>query len=313
MTPARMDFPRHLLTTHGLSGGDAISLLDLAQSYFTRNQQADKKHAILKGRTQINLFFENSTRTRTSFELAGKRLGMDVINISAAVSSVKKGESLLDTAKTLDAMNPDIVVMRHAGSGSAALVAGHIKAKLINAGDGSHQHPSQALLDAFTIRHHKGTLDGLVVAICGDIANSRVARSNLALLKTLGATVRLVAPPTLMPSQAHTLGCELHYHMKDGLRDADVVMMLRIQNERMSGAVPSIREYFHLYGLDYAKLSVAKPNALVLHPGPMNRGVEISGELADDLERSAILDQVEAGVAVRQAILEMMLSGEMVK
>ena len=302
-------FPQHLLSTVSLSAADATALLDLAQAHYTRNQQPDKKHPILKGRTHINLFFENSTRTRTSFELAGKRLGMDVINISAAASSVKKGESLLDTAKTLDAMNPDVVVMRHAGSGSAELVANHIKAKLINAGDGTHQHPTQALLDAFTIRHHKGKLGGLTVAICGDIAGSRVARSNIALLKTLGATVRLIAPPTLMPSQAHTLGCELHYHMKDGLKDADVVMMLRIQYERMSGgAIPSVREYFHLYGLDYTKLKSAKPDALVLHPGPMNRGVEISGELADDLERSGILDQVEAGVAVRMAILEKLLS-----
>lgn len=305
-----LSYPRHLLSTVGLGAADAMAILDLAQSHYARNQRADKKHPVLKGRTHINLFFENSTRTRTSFELAGKRLGMDVINISAAASSVKKGESLLDTAKTLDAMNPDVVVMRHAGSGAATLVARHINAKLINAGDGSHQHPTQALLDAFTIRHHKKEIEGLTVAICGDIAGSRVARSNIALLHTLGAKVRLVAPPTLMPSQAHTLGCELSYHMKDGLADADVVMMLRIQYERMSagGAVPSVREYFHLYGLDYEKLKAAKPDALVMHPGPMNRGVEISGELADDVARSAILDQVESGVAVRMAILEKLLS-----
>ncbi len=298
-------FPSHLLSTDGLSRGDTLELLALASDYYTRNQATDKKHSILKGRTLINLFFENSTRTRTSFELAGKRLGMDVINIAAANSSAKKGESLIDTAKTLSAMQLDALVIRHASSGAARLIAGYVACPVINAGDGSHQHPTQALLDAFTILHHKGNIEGLTVAICGDIAHSRVARSNLYLLQTLGAKVRLIAPPQLLPNTPEQFGAEIHYSMKTGLKDADVVMMLRVQTERVQGPImASVREYFHLYGLDKTKLAFARPDALVLHPGPMNRGVEIASDVADDVERSGVLDQVEAGVAVRQAILE---------
>lgn len=303
-----LTFPAHLLSTDGLSRADALALLALAKDYYTRNQQTDKKHSILKGRTLINLFFENSTRTRTSFELAGKRMGMDVINISASGSSTKKGESLIDTVKTLSAMQLDALVIRHASSGAARLIADYVACPVINAGDGSHQHPTQALLDAFTIAHHKGRLEGLTVAICGDIAHSRVARSNLYLLQTLGAKVRLIAPPQLLPNTPQQFGAEIHYSMKTGLKDADVVMMLRVQTERVEGPImASVREYFHLYGLDKTKLAFAKPDALVMHPGPMNRGVEIASDIADDIECSAVLDQVEAGVAVRQAILEKML------
>lgn len=301
-------FPSHLLSTDGLSSADALALLAHAATHYARNQHTDKKHSVLKGRTLINLFFENSTRTRTSFELAGKRLGMDVINISAAGSSTKKGESLIDTTKTLSAMQLDALVIRHASSGAPRLIADYVACPVINAGDGSHQHPTQALLDAFTIMHHKKVLHGLTVAICGDIAHSRVARSNLYLLQTLGARVRLIAPPQLLPNTPEQFGAEVHYSMKAGLKDADVVMMLRVQTERVEGPImASVREYFHLYGLDKTKLAFAKPDALVMHPGPMNRGVEIASDVADDVERSAVLDQVEAGVAVRQAILEMML------
>lgn len=303
------EFPNHLLSTDGLAESDITALLDLAESYYDRNRQTDKKHNILRGLTLINLFYENSTRTRTSFELAGKRLGMDVINISTSTSSSSKGESLLDSVRTLDAMQTDALVMRHGSSGSAELIARHLKCKVINAGDGSHQHPTQALLDAFIMRRQKGKIKGLTVAICGDITNSRVARSNIALLKTMGADIRLIAPPQLMPSRAELLECGLFYDMNKGLRDADVVMMLRVQTERMKGAnIPTIREYFTRFGLTHERLSNARPDALVMHPGPINRGVEITGSLADDLERNAILDQVEAGVSIRQAILEKMLS-----
>jgi aspartate carbamoyltransferase catalytic subunit len=307
--PQDFDYPKHLLSTERLSASDIHALLELATGYYTRNREIDKKHPILRGLTLINLFYENSTRTRTSFELAGKRLGMDVVNISGSGSSASKGENLLDSARTLNAMQPDAIVIRHAASGSAELIARHIDCKVINAGDGSHQHPTQALLDAFTITRRKGDIRGLTIAICGDVAHSRVARSNIALLKTMGANVRLIAPPQLMPSRPEQLGCTLHYSLDEGLKDADVVMMLRVQTERMQGAaIPTIREYFTRFGLSHARLAHAKPDVLVLHPGPINRGVEITGELADDLEKNAILDQVEAGVAVRQAILEKMLT-----
>jgi len=294
----------------GLSASHITAILDAADGYILRNRQVDKKHPILKGRTQINLFFENSTRTRTSFELAGKRLGMDVINISASASSTSKGESLIDTALTLDAMQPDCIVVRHPQSGSVQLLAEHVHCAVINGGDGSHEHPTQALLDALTIRTHKGSIKGLTVAICGDILHSRVARSNILLLKTMGASVRLIAPAHFMPAQAEVFGCELYNDMREGIRGVDIIMMLRLQNERMSAgaAVASIREYFHFYGLDKAKLALAKPDALVMHPGPINRGVEIDSDVADDIERSAILLQVEAGVAIRQAVLEMILN-----
>ncbi len=306
---SNLNWPRHLIAIEGMAASDISTILDTAERYIDRNRAVDKKHKILGGRTLINLFFENSTRTRTSFELAGKRLSMDVINISAAVSSTAKGETLLDTAMTLNAMKADAIVLRHAQAGAVQLIAEKVNAQVINAGDGAHEHPTQALLDALTIRRRKGQLKGLKVAICGDIANSRVARSNLWLLKTMGATVTLVAPPTLMPTGVAQFGVEYTTDMRAGLKDADVVMMLRIQHERMAGrGIASVRDYFHSYGLDREKLAHAKDDALVMHPGPMNRGVEIDTDVADDIQRSVILDQVEMGVAVRQAVLELLLT-----
>ncbi|MFT8369393.1 MAG: aspartate carbamoyltransferase catalytic subunit, partial [Acetobacter papayae] len=259
---------------------------------------------VLRGRTLINLFFEDSTRTRTSFELAGRRLGADVINMSVAQSSVNKGETLLDTAATLNAMQTDLLVVRHSQSGAPALLARKVDACVVNAGDGMHEHPTQALLDALTIRRHLGTLGGLKVAICGDVAHSRVARSNIHLLTTMGSSVRLVGPSTLVPSALGRLGVDIHHNMEDGLRDVDVVMMLRLQRERMSsGLVPSAREYFRFFGLDRRRLDLARPNALVMHPGPMNRGVEIESSVADS-SQSVIQEQVEMGVAVRMAVLD---------
>ena len=303
---------RHLLSIEGLSRFDIEKLLDLADEYVETNRQADKKHAILRGRTLINMFFENSTRTRTSFELAGKRLGGDVINMSVSSSSIKKGETLIDTAMTLNAMHPDVLVVRHADSGSVHLLAEKVNCSVINAGDGSHEHPTQALLDALAIRRRLGRgLEGLIVAICGDIAHSRVARSNIHLLSIMGARVRAVAPPTLIPEGLERLGVEVHHNMNSGLKDADIIMMLRLQTERMKGSyVPSIREYYELYGLNSNKLKMAKPDALIMHPGPMNRGVEIDSELADDIDRSLIREQVEMGVAVRMACLQALVDNQ---
>ena len=305
VTP-KISFPhRHLLGIEGLSQDEISGLLNLSESHVKQNRQADKKRTTLRGRTCINLFYENSTRTRTSFELAGKRLGADVINMSVSTSSIKKGETLIDTAMTLNAMHPDVLVVRHPGSGAVQLLSEKVNCAVINGGDGRHEHPTQALLDALTIRRRKGKLSGLCVAICGDIMHSRVARSNIRLLSIMGARVRAVAPPTLLPAKIEKLGVEIFHHMEEGLRDCDIVMMLRLQLERMNGSfVPSVREYFRFYGLDYAKLEVAKPDAMIMHPGPMNRGVEIDGELADDIDRSAIREQVEMGVAVRMACLE---------
>lgn len=295
----------HLLGIEGLTRDEIVLLLDLSESYVAQNRQADKKLSLLRGRTLINLFFENSTRTRTSFELAGKRLGGDVINMTVATSSIKKGETLIDTAMTLNAMHPDVLVVRHPESGAVRLLADKVDCSVINGGDGKHEHPTQALLDALTIRRRKGKINGLTVAICGDVAHSRVARSNIQLLNIMGARVRVVAPPTLLPSDIDRLGVEVFYDMALGLKDCDIVMMLRLQTERMQGSfVPSVREYFHFFGLDYEKLRHAKPDALVMHPGPMNRGVEIDSELADDIDRSMIRDQVEMGVAVRMAVLD---------
>ncbi len=298
---------RHLLDIASLSANDIDLLLNVAEGYVSKSRAGDKKSSLLHGRTQINLFFENSTRTLTSFELAGKRLGADVINMSVGSSSVKKGETLIDTAMTLNAMHPDVLVIRHSDSGAPHLLAQKVDCAVINAGDGSHEHPTQALLDALTIRNRKGKLAGLTVAICGDIQHSRVARSNIALLNIMGARVRIVGPTTLIPSNAKALGVEVYHSMEEGLKDADIVMMLRLQTERMQGAfVPSIREYFHYFGLDKQKLSVAKPDALIMHPGPMNRGVEIDSEIADDLNISAISEQVEMGVAIRMACLDLL-------
>jgi aspartate carbamoyltransferase catalytic subunit len=301
-------FPhRHLLGIEGLSADEITLLLDLSETYVAQNRLADKKRTLLRGRTVINLFFESSTRTRTSFELAGKRLGGDVINMQVAHSSIKKGETLLDTALTLNAMHPDVLVVRHPESGAVQLLAQKVECAVINGGDGSHEHPTQALLDALTIRRRLGRLSRITVAICGDIQHSRVARSNIHLLNTMGARVRVVGPPTLVPQSIERLGVEVFHDMAKGLKDVDVVMMLRLQTERMQGNyVPSIREYFRFFGLDYEKLGAAKPDALVMHPGPMNRGVEIDSEVADDFGRSAIQMQVEMGVAVRMAVLEIL-------
>jgi aspartate carbamoyltransferase catalytic subunit len=305
---ALLAFPhRHLLGIEGLSPDEITLLLDRSESYVEQNRQVDKKQSLLRGRTIINLFFENSTRTRTSFELAGKRLGGDVINMSVQASSIKKGETLIDTAMTLTAMHPDVLVVRHPESGAVQLLSEKVDCAVINAGDGSHEHPTQALLDALTIRRRKEKLQGLLVAICGDILHSRVARSNIALLNTMGARVRVVAPRTLLPAEIERLGVEVFHDMAAGLKDVDIVMMLRLQTERMHGSfVPSIREYFHFFGLDYAKLAAAKPDALIMHPGPMNRGIEIDTAVADDIDRSVIREQVEMGVAVRMACLEVL-------
>jgi aspartate carbamoyltransferase catalytic subunit len=292
------------LGIEGLSHADISGLLDLAEEFVDLNRQVEKKRASLRGRTQINLFFEVSTRTQASFELAGKRLGADVMNMSTSSSSMRKGETLIDTAITLNAMHPDIIVVRHHASGAVELLARKVDCSVINAGDGSHEHPTQALLDALTIRRHKGHIDGLIVAICGDILHSRVARSNILLLNTLGARVRVIAPSTLIASGISRLGVEVYSSMWEGLKGADIVMMLRLQRERMtSNLVPSQREYFHFFGLDHEKLSCAKPDALIMHPGPMNRGVEIDSSVADD-QRSVIREQVEMGVAVRMAVLQ---------
>ena len=306
--PANSNFPHiHLLGTEGLSRQEITALLDKSEEYVDKNRQADKKVNLLRGRTIINLFFENSTRTQTSFELAGMRLSADVINMSVGNSAIKKGETLIDTAMTLNAMHPDILVVRHAESGATQLLAEKVNCAVINAGDGSHEHPTQALLDALTIRRRRGDLEGLLIAICGDILHSRVARSNIHLLVTMGAQVRLVAPLTLLPSSVTQMGVEVFHDMKKGLKDCDIVMMLRLQNERMDGNfIPSIREYFHFFGLNYDKLSVARPDALIMHPGPVNRGVEIDSVVADDFSRSVIREQVEMGVAVRMACLDIL-------
>ncbi|PZU73335.1 MAG: aspartate carbamoyltransferase catalytic subunit [Rhizobium sp.] len=288
-------FPhRHLLGIKGLSHQDITLLLDKADEAVKISRQREKKTSTLRGLTQINLFFEASTRTQSSFELAGKRLGADVMNMSVGNSSVKKGETLIDTAMTLNAMRPDVLVQKVACS-------------VVNAGDGQHEHPTQALLDALTIRRAKGELSGITVAICGDVLHSRVARSNIILLNQMGARVRVVAPATLLPSGIRDMSVEVFHDMKEGLKNADVVMMLRLQRERMSGSfVPSVREYFHYYGLDAEKLKAAKEDALVMHPGPMNRGVEIASEVADG-PQSVIESQVEMGVAVRMAVMETLL------
>ena len=295
---------RHLLGIEGLSHAEITGLLDLGEEFVALNRKIEKKQASLRGRTQINLFFESSTRTQSSFELAGKRLGADVMNMSVGQSAMRKGETLIDTAITLNAMHPDILVVRHHASGAVELLASKLDCSVINAGDGAHEHPTQALLDALTIRRNKGRIEGLLVAICGDIMHSRVARSNIILLNQMGARVRVVAPSTLLPPGIERFGVEVARDMREGLADADIVMMLRLQRERMNGFyVPSVSEYFHYWGLDEKKLSYAKPDALVMHPGPMNRGVEIDSIVADGAQ-SLIREQVEMGVAIRMAVLE---------
>jgi aspartate carbamoyltransferase catalytic subunit len=303
--PAPNHYPhRHLLGIEGLSRPDIVALLNLAEDAIEVSRQVEKKRSNLRGRTQINLFYEASTRTQASFEIAGKRLGADVMNMSVAQSSESKGETLIDTAMTLNAMRPDIIVVRHSQAGAAHLLARKVDCSVVNAGDGAHEHPTQALLDALTIRRNKGRIEGLIVAICGDVLHSRVARSNILLLGAMGARLRVVGPSTLVPRSLERLGVEVHNDMARGLDGADIVMMLRLQRERMSGAlVPSSREYFHFFGLDEEKLARAAPDALVMHPGPMNRGVEIDSSVADG-PRSLIREQVEMGVAVRMAVLE---------
>jgi len=297
----------HLLGIDPLAPDEITAILDLAEEYVALNRQPDKHGDALSGLTQINMFFEASTRTQASFEIAGQRLGADVMNMAMQASSVKKGETLIDTAMTLNAMHPDLLVVRHPHSGAVNLLAEKVTCAVLNAGDGRHEHPTQALLDALTIRRSKGRLHRLTVAICGDIAHSRVARSNILLLGKMESRIRLVGPPTLMPAGAADWGVEVTDSMDDGLADVDVVMMLRLQKERMDGGfIPSEREYYHRFGLDAEKLGRAKPDAIVMHPGPMNRGVEIEGTLADDINRSVIQDQVEMGVAVRMAAMDLL-------
>jgi aspartate carbamoyltransferase catalytic subunit len=298
---------RHLLGIEQLTRADIETLLDLAESYVELNRQADKRADALRGLTQINMFFEASTRTQASFELAGKRLGANVMNMSVAASSVKKGETLIDTAMTLNAMHPDLLVVRHPASGAVNLLASKVNCAVLNAGDGRHEHPTQALLDALTIRRRKGRVTRLTVAICGDIAHSRVARSNILLLGVMENRIRVIAPPTLLPAGIERMGVEVFQDLRAGLAGADVVMMLRLQRERMNGAlIPSMREYYHRFGLDADKLAAARPDAIVMHPGPMNRGVEIDGTLADNINVSVIQEQVEMGVAVRMAAMDLL-------
>ena len=295
---------QHLLAITDLHHIEITALLDLAQSYSETGKALGPDKKILEGMTQVNLFFENSTRTQASFEIAGKRLGADVMNMAIANSSVAKGETLIDTAITINAMHPDFLVVRHQSSGAVELLSQQVSCAVINAGDGQHEHPTQALLDALTIRRHFGRLQSLTVAICGDVLHSRVARSNIHLLNAMGATVRVVAPSTLLPSGIANFGVDVYRNMAEGIRGADVVMMLRLQQERMSGAfVPSLREYYQFYGLTESKLREAQPHALVMHPGPMNRGVEIDSSVADGAQ-SVIREQVEMGVAVRMAVLD---------
>ena len=297
----------HLLGIEHLTPQDITAILDLADQYVDLNRRSVKHADTLAGLTQINMFFENSTRTQASFEIAGKRLGADVMNMAMQTSSVKKGETLIDTALTLNAMHPDLLVVRHPQSGAVNLLAEKVNCAVLNAGDGRHEHPTQALLDALTIRRAKGRLHRLSIAICGDIAHSRVARSNILLLGKMESRIRLIGPPTLMPAGVADWGVEVFDDMKEGLTDVDVVMMLRLQKERMDGGfIPSEREYYHRFGLDAEKLSHAKDDAIVMHPGPMNRGVEIDGTIADDINRSVIQEQVEMGVAVRMAAMDLL-------
>lgn len=305
---AHMTFrAQHLLGIEHLHPVEITTLLDLADHYAEHNRQGRTHRDVLEGMMQINMFFENSTRTQASFEIAGKRLGADVMNMGMQASSIKKGETLIDTALTLNAMRPDLLVVRHPNSGAVDLLAQKVNCAVLNAGDGRHEHPTQALLDALTIRRAKGRLHRLSIAICGDIAHSRVARSNILLLGKMENRLRLIGPPTLLPSGVEEFGVEVFHDMREGLRDVDVVMMLRLQKERMDGGfIPSEREYFHRYGLDAEKLAYAKDDAIVMHPGPMNRGVEIDGTIADDINRSVIQEQVEMGVAVRMAAMDLL-------
>lgn len=299
---------RHLLGIADLNPYEIVDLLDRSERMIAVSRQERKTLPTLSGKTQINIFFEPSTRTQGSFEIAGKRLGAQVMNMSVRTSSVSKGETLIDTAATLNAMRPDVLVVRHSAAGAVELLSQKVGCAVINAGDGAHEHPTQALLDALTIRQHKGRLAGLTVAICGDIANSRVARSNLILLNALNVRTRVIAPRTLLPRGVEQMAAEVYTDMRQGLEGVDVVMMLRLQHERFAGRlIPSVREYYHFYGLDAEKLACARPDAIVMHPGPMNRGVEIADDVADG-PQSRVLAQVANGVAVRMAALEALLA-----
>ena len=297
---------KHLLGIQNLSIQEAKQILDEAKNFIKLNRSASKKLDLLRGKTQINLFFEPSTRTQSSFELAGKRLGADVMTMNVSNSSLKKGETILDTAMSLNAMHPDIIVVRHQDSGAPNLLSQKVNCTVINAGDGLREHPTQALLDALTIINRKGKIEGLKIAICGDILHSRVARSNIYLLNMLGAEVNVIAPKTLLPNSISKLGVKGFTNMREGLASCDIVMMLRLQNERMTGSfLPSKREYYEYFGLTPDKLKLAKKDALIMHPGPMNRGVEIDTKLADDINVSLVKEQVELGVAVRMACLKL--------
>ena len=297
---------KHLLGIQNLSIQEANQILDEAKNFIKLNRSASKKLDLLRGKTQINLFFEPSTRTQSSFELAGKRLCADVMTMNVSNSSLKKGETILDTAMSLNAMHPDIIVVRHQDSGAPNLLSQKVNCTVINAGDGLREHPTQALLDALTIINRKGKIEGLKIAICGDILHSRVARSNIYLLNMLGAEVNVVAPKTLLPNSINKLGVKGFTNMREGLDSCDIVMMLRLQNERMTGSfLPSKREYYEYFGLTPDKLKLAKKDALIMHPGPMNRGVEIDTKLADDINVSLVKEQVELGVAVRMACLKL--------
>ena len=301
-----LPFPhKHLLGIEGLSRDEISTLLERANQY--AENQVSNASEILRGKTIITLFFEDSTRTQSSFELAGKRLGANLMNMALRTSSMGKGETLIDTAVTLNAMRPNLIIIRHSASGAVALLSQKVDCSVVNAGDGAHEHPTQALLDALTIRRAKGKLEGLRIAICGDILHSRVARSNIHLLTTMGAQVKVIAPTSLLPKGIEELGATAYTSMREGLKDCDIVMALRLQRERMSDSfIPSTQEYFHRYGLDREKLSYAKPDALVMHPGPMNRGVEIDSDIADDPNRSLIRTQVSMGIAVRMAALDLL-------
>ena len=301
---------KHLIDIDEYSVEEITEILDTARSFKEVNDRTIKKLPTLRGRTVINLFLEPSTRTRTSFEIAGKRMSADVINFSASSSSTKKGETLADTGETLNAMNADLIVVRSKQEGAPRLLARHVDAHIVNGGDGKHQHPTQALLDAFTIRERLGHLEGLRIGIVGDIAHSRVVGSLVPLLVKMGAKPIVIGPPTLMPSEPGWWGCDWSYTLDDVLPELDVVYMLRIQMERLDGApLPSLREYTMLYGIDTARLAAMKPEAIIMHPGPINRGVELSAEAADS-ERAVILDQVNAGVAVRMSVMYLLLGGD---
>ncbi len=296
---------KHILSIKDLSIKEITDILIKAEKFLNKK---NKKKNSFSNKNIINLFFEDSTRTLTSFELAGKQLGASVINMSIATSSIKKGETLIDTAMTLNAMDPDILIVRHNMSGVPYLLSEKVNCSVINAGDGSNEHPTQALLDALTIKRHKKRISGLEVAILGDVLHSRVARSNIYLLNKLGAKVRVICPPTLLPPNIEELGVKVFKNLEDGLDNVDIIMVLRIQKERMSGSfVPSEKEFFKFWGLDRKKLNNAKKNALVMHPGPINRGIEIDSDVADDIGRSLILEQVKLGVAIRMSIIDELL------